>query len=191
MKISEVIDHIKALHAKEKTQFTKVAYKPLKAYLVHVAKQEDADIVNLFPSIDNIFVTFQGAYQPNTVRNYIRLLRQTMDLDIISPLIKNKESIIDKFNTIIKQADQAAKDMSTAKQIDTTTEEESSESSVKTQPTDIVSHQKDDTISQQNGDESKLLQSQIENARLSATCLCLKEQNDKLWNLVQHLLNPN
>lgn len=192
MKISEVIDHIKSLHTTEPTQYTNVAHKPLQAYLKNVAKVEDSDIIDVFQSIDDIYDTFKDLYKPNTVRNYIRCLRQMMDLDVIKPLVENNKSIIDKFDTIIRQADQASNSskQEPTKKTDTTIEETSSppiDKDHSTDESDSVPQKKDDdsiqyTISQ------KLVQSQIEIARLSAICQCLKEQNEKLWNLVEQLL---
>lgn len=193
MKVSEVINHIKALHTKEPSLFSLEAHKPLNAYLKNVAKLDDADVDDVFNNIDQVYITFKSLYKPNSVRNYIRLLRQTMDLDIIKSISANNQSIIDKFNAVIKQADQASHKFKTelVKKNDTIIETESLAPSENDDPPLDINEINNVIPTKQQNDgahQSQTVLLQIELARLNAKCLCLEENNQYLQGLVQQLL---
>lgn len=79
MIVTEFISYLEELKQAEKTEYAKNAHKPFAAYLKLV--KSNGNLNELYVTLNTVYKRFSEKYAPTTVRNYMRYLQASLNLD--------------------------------------------------------------------------------------------------------------
>lgn len=81
MSVADFISYLEDLRQTEKTEYAKNAHKPFAAYQKHL--KANGNLAELYVTLNTVYKRFSEKYAPTTVRNYMRYLQASLNLDKI------------------------------------------------------------------------------------------------------------
>lgn len=85
MSVAEFISYLDDLKQTEKTEYAKNAHKPFAAYLKVV--KSNGTINELYLTLNTVYKRFSEKYATTTVRNYMRYLQASLNLEKVKVLL--------------------------------------------------------------------------------------------------------
>lgn len=194
MSIAELLAFFRQEKTQKPNEFNTNIHKPINKYVQNVSNSNTVKITQLYDDIDQLVAVFkQQKLSPYTIRNYLRLLSQALQLDIVKNNFKDSatfDNALNKMTDILKVAD--AESNNYAEEIERKNDSISDEISIDLNDMESNANytvvQKFDTSKDTiKALEERVFELTIENTRLLAINKCLEEDihHHRLLQLMQ------